>query len=126
LEELSAFLDEGRHTVALVEVRQSTLAATLSWLSGACSSYSHAARCVALLDCEGFDFESKSEATSALWAAGAVEISHSPRQLQRVLAIGQRHAQALARNATGPDAGQSIADWAWALLPWQSAERELR
>jgi hypothetical protein len=124
-DELSAFLDEGRPAVALIEVRRTNLAATLAWLTGAGSSYPHT-RCVALLDCEeGFDHAIRSHVTAALWAAGAIEVSQSLRQLQHVLVVGQRYAAAKSHLATRLHASQSLVDWAWSLLPWQSAERQV-
>jgi hypothetical protein len=54
-------------------------------------------------------------------AAGAVDVTDSPRQLRQVLAVGRRHATAPVDPPPGLDDRQSLAEWAWALLPWQSA-----
>ena len=122
LDELSAILAEQLYPVVLIEVRPSNLASVLAWLPDARRSY-QPMRCLALL--EDFDRASRDDVAAALRAAGAVEICESPRQIQRVVAIGVRHHAALHSNTSGLDAHQSITDWAWHLLPWQPAERQV-
>jgi hypothetical protein len=118
LEELTVRLGERPRAVALVEVRRTNLAEALTWLADASSLYPRAC-CVALLDSSAFDDDVRTAVAEALSAAGAVEITDSPRHLQHVLAVGRRHAVSPVRVATGPDEHQSFAEWAWALLPWQ-------
>lgn len=120
LGELTARLDELPRAVALVEVRRTNLAETLTWLADV-SSLHPQARCVALLDCETFEHEVRNGVAEVVLAAGAVDVTDSPRHLRQVLAVGRRHATAPVETPPGLDDRQSLAEWAWALLPWQSA-----
>ena len=57
-----------------------------------------------------------------LWEAGAVEVVDSPRQFAAPLKLAERHAASRTRLAgsTRPNV-ESIAERAWAALPWQDA-----
>jgi hypothetical protein len=124
LDELSPFVDARPDAIAMLEVRRTDLAAAFGWLSTTNFNFP-TTPCIALVDNEGFDDELRDDLSAALWAAGAVEICHSPRQMHRVFAIGRRHADSRLRKSTNSEANQSISDWAWALLPWQAAERQV-
>jgi len=120
LQELAARLAERPRAVALVEVRRTNLAETLAWLAEAGPTYPKA-RFVVLVDREESDGEVGSGMTGVLLAAGAVGVADSPRRLQHVLAVGQRHFASQGRMPNGLGENQSLAEWAWALLPWQPA-----
>jgi hypothetical protein len=124
LDQVLPFLEVRQESIAMLEVRRTDLAAAFSWLSTTNFNFP-TIPCIALVDNDGFDDSLRDDLSAALWAAGAVEICHSPRQLHRVLAIGRRQADSRLRKSTSPEADQSIADWAWALLPWQAAERRV-
>jgi hypothetical protein len=118
LEELTRTLEERRCALAFIEVRRANIGEALKWMADADLAYP-GARCLALLDNEELDCAAQERIMDALRAAGAVEIAHSPRHLQPLLAIARRHAAS--QLSTPTDVGQPFAEWAWSLLPWQSA-----
>lgn len=122
LEELAAQLDERPLAMALVEVRRTNLTEALMWLADAAASYPRA-RFVALLDTEGIEHELRNSVLDVLFAAGAVDISDSPRHLHQVLTLGRRHTAWRTRQPAALAGRQTFAEWAWAALPWQDERR---
>jgi hypothetical protein len=120
LQELARRLEAPRPAIALVEVRPTNLAETLTWLAGACSSHS-GIRCVALLDRREFDGHARNSVAVALRAAGAVDIVDSPRHLQSTLFAARRHAEGQCQYLPAGCSEPTFAEWAWGLLPWQPA-----
>jgi hypothetical protein len=120
LPELSARVAERPGALALVEVHRINIAETLSWLAEAGLTYP-GARFVALVDRHQSDGTAQSDMAGALLAAGAVGVADSPRRLQHVLSVGRRHFASQGRMPDGVSENQSLAEWAWGLLPWQPA-----
>jgi hypothetical protein len=127
LEELARQLEVRPASLALIEVHSSNLSDLLSWLAENSRQFTRA-HFVALLDrslCAAARYDDlrwpaeMNEVHGALLEAGAAEISDSPRRLQYVFAMAERHA-AIVRSSLGASAHeQSIANWAWSQLPWQ-------
>jgi hypothetical protein len=119
LHELKHSLANNPASIALIEVRHANVGDTLMWLDENITIYSRACF-VALFDGEGMIDYDSGVVSDALLAAGAVTIAESPRQLQRIVRLGERHA-AIQRSAP-PWVGEkpSFSDWARSLLPWQA------
>lgn len=121
LDELTVHLQQRPNSLALIEVTPTNLDATLSWLAvGTRSSWQ--AIVVAILD---RSFVNPSEVASVLREAGVAEIALSPRQLQHVLLFAKCYWSKRRMRIGRSGADHSIEEWAWALLPWQEAERPL-
>jgi hypothetical protein len=120
LPELSARLAERPGALALVEVQRINFAETLSWLAEAGLTYP-GARFIALVDREQSGGKAQSDMAGALLAAGAVGVVDSPRRLQHIRSVGQRHFASQGRMPDSVGENQSFAEWAWGLLPWQPA-----
>jgi hypothetical protein len=128
LVEMKERLAERPDGLALVEVQRENFGDTLTWLAKA-SQENRSARFVALVD-RGVWGSVEQGAVSrqrnrrlvvaALREAGAADVVTSPRQLGGILALGERHASLRATECGGPTPEISIADWAWASLPWQA------
>jgi hypothetical protein len=113
---LAAELAEQPTSLAAIEVRRGNLADILAWLTTARQTFPRA-RCVALLDRSlAKDAE---QVGDALFEAGAQAIAASPRRLDTVLALGQRHAAAVAQHSPLTDDNLSFTAQVWASLPWQ-------
>lgn len=128
LRDLAATLDARPHSLVLIEIVPTNLAAVLAWLADASRRYSWA-RFAALLDGEfgqplsihlAQSRDDRQDAIDALAEAGAAEFALSPRHLRGILALARRHQTWLASHATPPD-NLSIDAWAWSLLPWQDS-----
>jgi hypothetical protein len=127
LSELSARFDERATSLALVEVHGNNLSDVLTWLADARGRYGQA-RFVALLDYpQGTERENRRLAdrarrrdiVAALMEAGAVDVADSPRYLQSVMAIAQRHLDRTAADSRFSAVDQPLVEWARSLLPWQ-------
>lgn len=127
LAELTEKLDQRPHDMALVEVRRENAMEVLLWLAKARREYWQA-RFIAVVDRGIWQSTDASTATwrrarqpliDALLEAGAVDVVTSPRHLDAVLAIGQRHAALDTERLHGQAARMSVADWISASLPWQ-------
>ena len=138
LEEMAARLAERPDSLALVEVDRANLSKVLRWLTDAARGHS-GARFVALLDrtlqrpatsdrtpqkIDGQNIDGQ-DVVAALFEAGVVEVAISPRHLQHVRALAEQHAATLAARRPSATEGQSIVEWAWSLLPWQSEESQV-
>jgi hypothetical protein len=99
--------------LVLIEVRPENLAASLNWFF---QGWQRGARAVALLDAE----LAADQATDALLEAGALAVIDSPRRIAAVLGISGRlvSQRSLAKQDRS---AKSIAERAWAALPWQDA-----
>jgi hypothetical protein len=113
LAELDIAIKEHEATFVLVEVRPESTADILSYLA---KNGSRRARLVAMLEFAGERSADCRLVADALLEGGAVEVIESPRQLSAVLGIAERRP----RQAWGEQA-ETIADRAWAALPWQDA-----
>jgi hypothetical protein len=131
LEELAGQLAARPSSFALIEVRSSNLSDLLSWLAENSRQFSRS-RFVALLDSslwtvarsENMHWSAHTNAVHcALVEAGAAEISDSPRRLQHVFTLAEKHAAIVRRSLRASAHEQSIADWAWSQLPWQRARK---
>jgi hypothetical protein len=128
LDELAERLATRTHSLALLEVHLSTLGKLLPWLADH-SRRLPRIRFVALLD-DALGIAANREikqlsgpsqdVVAALLEAGAADFAHSPRRLQHVFALAERHAAIVADANRQPKPAQSIADWAWSQLPWQT------
>jgi hypothetical protein len=126
LEELAGQLAARSASFVFMEVHSSNLSDVLSWLAEKSRQFPRA-HFAALLDRTAARPENlrwsphTNEVPDALLEAGAAEIVDSPRRLQQVFAVAEKHA-AIVRSSLSTSAHeQSIADWAWSQIPWQRA-----
>jgi hypothetical protein len=111
LVELDLVIQEHDAAFVLLEVRPESVADVLSFLT---RSSGGPAPVVALLEFGAERIADFELVADALLEAGAIEVIDSSRQLGAVLEIAERQPQ----NEWSEHAG-SIADRAWAALPWQ-------
>ena len=112
LAELSNHPGERQADLVLVEVGTTSAAQTLEF---AARLGARGTPFAALLK----DALERSRLADLLWEAGAVEVVSSPRDLRGLL---ERHGRSTAHSRAGLGESldsQSLADWAWSLLPWQ-------
>jgi hypothetical protein len=134
LAELTARLEVSPDSFGLLEVGTSNLADVLAWLSQAGCRYPRG-RSAALLDASLVHRTSDNNAgfmagpregwcgihdvSDALLEAGAVAVADSPRRLQPILSMVQRHYAEVAARTVDTAGNLSITDWAHSLVPWQ-------
>jgi hypothetical protein len=127
LDELTARLEARPDRLALVEVKRGGFADLLVWLSTANRAFPRA-RFVALVDRGVYEWvdidpalrrRSRQSVVDTLHEAGAIEVVTSPLQLAALLSLGRQHGLLRSARVDGPAANASIAEWAWASLPWQ-------
>lgn len=114
LAELDLAIKEHKAAFVLVEVRPESMADVLSFLT---KRNWGTAQVVAMLEFGGERSTDFRLATDALLEAGAIEVIESSRQLGAVLEIAERQPQNYWTEHTG-----TIADRAWAALPWQDGQ----
>jgi hypothetical protein len=124
LDELSSYLEEHGHDLALIEAGGGNLTAVLQLMV---RRGPMATQFVALVD--DADIQPRHPAITTgngtqpivdlLWEAGAMEVVESPRQLNGLLALHDRLSAAHGTINSGVNESQSFADWAWSTLPWQ-------
>jgi hypothetical protein len=128
LGELRERLAERPDGLALVEAQRESFGDTLAWLAEAVRE-NRSAQFIALVDRGVWGSVEQGAVTRqrdrrlvvvALREAGAADVVTSPRQLGGLLALGERHASLRATERGGPASTISIAEWAWASLPWQT------
>jgi hypothetical protein len=114
-------------SLVCIEAYRSNFAAVLDWLYETARRQPEAQLAV-LLDyslCRRADCDPASQTgqrddlVAALREAGASEIATSPRRLESVLALALNTMTASRKWARRPR-GDSLVEWAWASLPWQS------
>lgn len=126
LDEFRSATNEGQHQLGLVEVRLENLPAILELLS----SQSRLRTPIAALLDETLRSNSEIDgrpptpyrfSADVLREAGALAVIDSPRRISELLALTD--ALAAASSRLSPAAGEqtSLAEWAWAALPWQDA-----
>lgn len=126
LAELGSAMRENRTALGLVEVRSENLAAVLELLSW---GWQRNVRLAALLDesprRQPFGVNSRrsshQDATDALCEAGALAVIETPRQISKLFAAAARQLAFRTRILELKGDPTSIADRAWAALPWQDA-----
>jgi hypothetical protein len=111
-----------------LEVHTSNLAKLLPWLAHNSQRFPRA-RFVALLDrmlavrpgssSEQSPVESL-DVVAMLLESGAAEIAVSPRRLQHIFVLADRHSARVSSFRRPPAEAQSIAAWARSRLPWQT------
>ena len=57
---------------------------------------------------------------ASLYESGIADFADSPRRLLHVFALAGKHATFIADAQQRSDESQSITDWAWSQLPWQT------
>jgi hypothetical protein len=128
LEELADRLTARPVSLGLLEGHAANLGNVLRWLTDNSRRFPRA-QFVALLDPTlGVRASSGGkllhvdphEVVDALFEAGAAEIAVSPRYLQHIFALADKHAAIVAGRERHSGHSESIAEWAWSLLPWQS------
>ena len=128
LDELAERLTIRPGSLTLLEVHPLNLAKLLPWLAHNSQRFQWA-RFVALLDrmlsvrpdssSEQSPVESQ-EVVAALLESGAAEIAVSPRCLQHIFVLADRHAASVSSFRRPPTEAKSISDWARSRLPWQT------
>jgi hypothetical protein len=119
LAELAQRLEARPQSFTTLEVHRANLAHALSWMATATRAYPHG-RFAALLDTTlTTPGAGSQDVVDALLEAGAAGISVSPRRLQPILALAERHAADIALQSRSPAADLSLVEWAWSQLPWQ-------
>jgi hypothetical protein len=129
LDELSERLENRPLSLTFLEVRLSNFGKLLSWLADHSRRFPRE-RFVALVD-QSLRIAASPETEhptndaldvfGALLEAGAAEVADSPRRLRHVFALAKTHGAMERRASRQPDPGQSITDWAWSQLPWQTS-----
>jgi hypothetical protein len=126
LAEFDLAMSESHAALGLVEARLDNLAAVLELLS---RGWKRNARLAALLD-ESLRRQlvrvnsqrlSHRDATDALCEAGALAVIETPRHISRLFAAAERLLAFRTRVLESEGDPTSIADRAWAALPWQDA-----
>jgi hypothetical protein len=112
LAELDSELAARPNCLAAVEVHRGNFADALAWLSSVRSRYC-ATLCASLVDRSLV--EDLDEVCDVLSEAGVQAIATSPRRLDEVLALGQRHERKLGEI----DNDLPLTAQVWASLPWQ-------
>ena len=126
LAELGSAMSESHAALGLVEVRLDNLADVLELLS---RGWKRNARLAALLDDSlrrqpvrvNSRRSSHHDATDALYEAGALAVIETPRHISRLFAVADRQLAFRTRILESFGDPTSIADRAWAALPWQDA-----
>ena len=128
LDELAERLTARPRSLTLLEVHASNLAKLLQWLAQNSQQFPRA-RFVAVLDrmlavrpdssSEQSSVESQ-DVVAALLESGAAEIAVSPRRLQHIFVLADRHAASVSSLRRPPAEAQSITDCARSRLPWQT------
>ncbi len=134
LEGLNERLAAKPDSLALVELHPGNISQVLSW-SVKLATLHRQARFIGLVDRSlqspddryGTSSSTQhSRLVEVLLEAGAVEIVSSPRQLPRILSTAFKHAEIWETRRRTTGLHQTITDWAWSLLPWQTDERPIR
>jgi hypothetical protein len=123
-QELAAQLAKRPCDIVCLEVRRTRLAETLAWLAENVPVYPKA-RFVALIDGNYVEAGAAADVSAALLAAGAIAVADSPRRLQCLLGVGQRHEAAQAIESQRLSENQTFAERAWSRLPWQATSRQV-
>jgi hypothetical protein len=127
--ELNEQVGKRSYTMVLMEITPANFEAVLSWLADRTRSL-NCRHVIGLLDGEftnadGSNDDSTSnksrEVEGALFEAGIVGITRSPRRLQDILRLGLQCADRDARGDDNVARYEALSDWAWAQLPWQEA-----
>lgn len=116
LAELAVQVRERADFLGLVEVRRENFSAVLEFLANA-ASRRH--RFTVLLD--NTQLQQQRLAADALWEAGAIEVIGSPRNLHIILSLAEAHAAHCSKRIAPSLEVQTLAERAWAALPWQDA-----
>jgi hypothetical protein len=111
--DLEAAIGANRETLGFVEVSDKNLAAVLDMLARYMRRNS---RLVGLLEVTS----ERQAAAEALTEAGALCVASAPRNIAAVIDVAEQYCDLRTRGGT-PAAAESIADLAWAALPWQDA-----
>jgi hypothetical protein len=127
LDELNERLAVRPDSLALIELHAGNLPHVLNWASTRRKMHPNG-RFIAFMDraLESEDapgalpVNRRSRLVDMLLEAGAVEIVFSPRQVQRILPIAYRHAETWNTRRLARSTHESIEDWAWSLVPWQT------
>jgi hypothetical protein len=114
LPELAVAAKETPSAMALLEVDPANLAASLNWFS---LGWERGLRAAALLGTELVP----NQATEAMLEAGALTMIESPRHMAAVLGLAGRFAVSRSKHAKKTSSAETIAERAWASLPWQDA-----
>jgi hypothetical protein len=105
---------EASSALVLFEVRPDNLAASMNWFF---RGWQHGTRAVALLGAE----LAADQAAEALLEAGALAVIESPRHMAAVLGLAGRVAVSRTIRTQKSVTALTIAEQAWASLPWQDA-----
>jgi len=114
LAELSGAANELPSALILIEVQPESFGAPLNWFA---QGWQRGARGVALFDAQPL----AEQACAALLEAGALAVIDSPRRIEGVLELERRVAVSRRARASNPGGEESIAERAWAALPWQDS-----
>jgi hypothetical protein len=128
LAELSERFDVCPQGYGLVEVHRANLGPVLTWLVDTVRRFPRGCF-AALLDASitgkrgpnRHSSDDRQEAVNSLLEAGAVDVADSPRHLQPILALGQRHCDRVAICPGIAVPSPSFAEWAQSLVPWQDS-----
>jgi hypothetical protein len=128
LDELAEQLAARPLSLALMEAHASNVGKLLQWLGHNSQRFPHA-HFVAFLDrmlTARSDFDvgqpcgEAEDVVAPLLEAGAAEIAVSPRRLQHIFALADKHAASVRSLSRRSFESQLTADWARSQLPWQT------
>jgi hypothetical protein len=114
LPDLTSAVQESPAAIALLEVQPDNLAASMTWF---CHGWLRGNRAVALLGAN----VAAVEVAEALLEAGALAVIESPRHLAGAINLAGRVAVSRSTHTNKSGLTFSIAEQAWASLPWQDA-----
>jgi hypothetical protein len=120
LVELAQQLEIRPDSFAMVETHEANLANVLAWVAAASRRYPDG-RFAALVDTSLASQQTRQDVVDALVEAGAVEVAVSPRRLQNILAVAERHSADVAERIQPAAGDLSLVEWAWSRLPWQES-----
>jgi predicted TIM-barrel fold metal-dependent hydrolase len=127
--ELTQRFDASPQSFAMFEVHAANLGKVLDWLAEAVRRYP-SGRFAALLDSSLTSPDANGSSLSdvdrqnvvdALIEAGARGVAVSPRRLQHILALSERHWADVALGMEPAQSNLSLVEWAWCQLPWQDS-----
>jgi hypothetical protein len=114
--------------LALVEVHLSSLGKLFSWLADHSRRFPQSRFFAGLDYAVGMRVSGEFQRTrgdaqdivGALLEAGAAGVTDSPRRINSILALAEKYSEVRCHRLRPTNEDQSIVDWAWAQLPWQS------
>ena len=121
LAELARHFEARPQSFAMVEVHEANLANLLAWLAAASRQYPDGRFAVLVEASFASRQMDRQDVVDALFEAGAAEVAFSPRRLQHILVLAERHAADVSSRTRPASGDSSLVEWAWSQVPWQES-----